>query len=186
MTSGCSSSIGGRSSSLSAAACEWSVLHQECRVLHKGCKYKQGARENPSRQRSKVARLAGLNVVENVDEDKEHGDQESHATGNDLGRNGEADPGGENKETGEDEVVDNVLHGVTFEPDPDGSHGEDAVSVDIGFELPYRTDTDDLILQLLGKILQTEDAFNTPRIKVERVLVVTETPYLEDAFLKEN
>ena len=44
-------------------------------------------------------RSDGRDVIEDVDENKEESDEESHSARNNLGRNEEADPGGDNKQS---------------------------------------------------------------------------------------
>ena len=61
-----------------------------------------------------IGRIRG-DIVENIDQDKEDGDKESHATRDDLWRDEEANPGYNHEESRRQIVVDNVFEGVSLE-----------------------------------------------------------------------
>ena len=83
-------------------------------VDHEGPEHEEDAGQHPHLDGGQSLGLGGVgvDVIEDVDEDKEEGDEERHAAGDDVRGDEEGDPGDQDEEAGGEVVGDDVGHHV--------------------------------------------------------------------------
>ena len=69
-------------------------------IDHESPEYKENAGQHPNLDSSEALSLGGVSVdiVEDIDKDKEEGDEQRHAARDDVGWDEEGDPGDQDKE----------------------------------------------------------------------------------------
>ena len=81
-------------------------------INHKGSKHEEDTGQHPYLNGCQTLCLGtvGVDIVEDVDQDKEERDEESHPAWDNVGGNEEADPGDQDEQTGGEIVGNNVGH----------------------------------------------------------------------------
>ena len=81
-------------------------------IDHKGSKHEENTGQHPDLNGGETLCLGtvGVYIVEDVDQDKEEGDEERHPAGDNVRGDEEADPGDKDEETGGKIVRDDVRH----------------------------------------------------------------------------